>query len=43
MEICRLCLLGHNQHINVFADYEPDKNVAAIITKHVGEVSVQVL
>lgn len=43
MEICRLCLLSHNQHINVFTDYGPDENIAAIISKHVGEVSAQVV
>lgn len=41
MEICRLCLLNNNHYINIFGDFEPNKNVAEIIGKHVGEVNIE--
>lgn len=41
MEICRLCLLNRNHHINIFSDRKIDKNAADIIGRHVGEVNTQ--
>ncbi|XP_055318195.1 transcription factor grauzone-like [Sitodiplosis mosellana] len=38
MEICRLCLLNNTDCINIFSVVAPNKNVAEIISKHVGEV-----
>lgn len=41
MEICRLCLLNNNHYINIFSNFEPNKVVAEIIGKHVGEVNIE--
>lgn len=38
MELCRLCILRHSQHINIFSSSEPFENVADWITQHIGEV-----
>lgn len=43
MEICRLCLVNHNQILSVFSDFKPNENVANIISKHIGEVSANQL
>lgn len=40
MEICRLCLLNQQQLISVFSKLESNRDVANIISKHVGEVCI---